>query len=57
LAGKIDLSKVVFAEVPKEYYKESSHYDPYFHFWDFIYDIDFNVIRSYASKFVNGELP
>jgi len=33
----------------------STNYDPYMHFRAFIWDIDFDVFRSYISQFMNGQ--
>jgi polyisoprenyl-teichoic acid--peptidoglycan teichoic acid transferase len=57
LIRKMDKSEIVFGEIPDSYYKQSSIYDPNMHETTFIWDIDFNVIRSYVNQFQTGLWP
>ena len=57
LISKMDSSDLVFAEIPREYYKQSSIYSQDLHQDIFIWDIDFNIIRYYVNEFQNGQWP
>jgi LCP family protein required for cell wall assembly len=57
LAKKMDSADLRFAEIPTSYYTQSTIYDPDIHANVFIWNIDFNVIRSYVSDFQSGRWP
>jgi LCP family protein required for cell wall assembly len=57
LIQKMDSSELVFAEIPTEFYKQSTIYSPDMHQDIFIWEIDFNIIRYYVNEFQNGQWP
>lgn len=57
LANKMDTSTISFAEIPTDFYHQSSIYDPSMKNNVFIWDIDFNIIRAYVNEFQNGRWP
>jgi len=57
LVKKMDNADLSFAEIPTSYYVPSWIYNPNMHQNVFIWDIDFNVIRSYVSEFQSGRWP
>jgi anionic cell wall polymer biosynthesis LytR-Cps2A-Psr (LCP) family protein len=57
LIKKMNSADLSFAEIPENYYAQSNIYDPNMHQTVFIWNIDFNVIRSYVSEFQSGRWP
>jgi len=57
LINKMDNTDLKFAEIPQSYYVQSSIYSPDMHKDLFIWDIDFDVIRSYVKEFQSGQWP
>ena len=57
LGKRMDGSNLSFAEIPDSYYVQSTIYDPDTHSNVFVWDIDFNVIRSYVNEFQGGRWP
>jgi len=57
LVKKMDSTDLSFAEIPDSYYVQSRIYDPDVHANVFIWNIDFNVIRSYVNDFQSGLWP
>jgi LCP family protein required for cell wall assembly len=57
LINKMDFTDLSFAEIPSNYYTGSSIYNPNVHKNVWVWDIDFNVIRSYVREFQSGRWP
>ncbi len=57
LVKNMDSTDLSFAEIPDSYYVQSKIYNPDIHQNVFIWDIDFNVIRSYVNDFQSGLWP
>jgi LCP family protein required for cell wall assembly len=48
---------VVFASFPEEYFTATRIYDPVFKGRTFIWDVDFNILRDYVTRFNQGTWP
>jgi LCP family protein required for cell wall assembly len=57
LVSKMNSADLNFTAIPKDNYVESSIYDPAINDQTYVWKIDFDVFRSYISKFMNGLVP
>jgi LCP family protein required for cell wall assembly len=57
IGTKIPSGNIVFASFPAEYFKQTRQFDPVFGKNVSIWDVDFEVVRSYISLFHNGAWP
>jgi LCP family protein required for cell wall assembly len=57
IGTQIRSSNVVFATFPSEYFQQARQYDPVFKKSVFVWDVDFQVLRDYLSKFNDGTWP
>ena len=48
---------IVFATFPSEYFKQTRQYDPVFKKNVFVWDVDFQILRDYISRFNDGTWP
>jgi LCP family protein required for cell wall assembly len=48
---------IVFATFPSEYFKQTRQYDPVFKKNVFVWDVDFQILRDYISRFDDGTWP
>jgi len=57
LGAKIPSGNVIFTSFPEEYFKQTRQNDPVFGKNVFVWDVDFEILRSYVSLFNNGAWP
>ena len=57
LVSRLSKSTTIYASFPEEIFKPSNIYDPHLQENTFIYDVDFNQIKSYVNKFIDGTWP
>ena len=57
IGTQIHSGNIVFATFPSEYFKQTRQYDPVFKKNVFVWDVDFQVLRDYLSRFNNGTWP
>lgn len=57
LGTQMDPGNIVFASFPEENFKMSRIYDPVFKGRVFVWDVDFNVLRDYVTRFNQGTWP
>jgi len=57
IGTQIKSGNIVFATFPSEYFKQTRQYDPVFKKNVFVWDVDFQVLRDYISRFNNGTWP
>lgn len=57
LAKKTNSSNLFFAEIPTGYYEAGNIFNPNTKEKEFIWNIDFNVIRQYVMEFQSGRWP
>ena len=57
IGTQIRSGNVVFATFPSEYFKQTRQYDPIFKKNVFVWDVDFQVLSDYISRFNNGTWP
>src|SRR5690349_3724498 len=57
IGTKIPSGNIVFASFPTEHFKLTRQYDPVFKNTVSVWDVNFDVIRSYVSLFQNGAWP
>ena len=57
LGPKIQPGNIVFASFPQDQFKSARIYDPVFKKNVFIWDVDFNVLSDYVSRFQAGTWP
>ena len=54
---QIPSGNIVFTSFPEQYFKQARQHDPVFGKNVFVWDVDFQVLRSYVSLFNNGAWP
>jgi LCP family protein required for cell wall assembly len=57
IGTKIPSGNIVFAGFPSEHFKLTRQYDPVFNNTVSVWEVDFNVLRSYVSLFQQGAWP
>ena len=57
IGTQIPSGNIVFASFPAEHFKQTRQHDPVFGKNVFVWDVDFQIIRSYISLFNNGAWP
>jgi LCP family protein required for cell wall assembly len=57
IGTQIQPGNIVFASLPKEMFQQARQYDPVFKKNVFIWDVDFDTLRDYVSKFNEGAWP
>lgn len=57
IGTQIRSGNVVFATFPSEHFKQTRQYDPVFKKSVFVWDVDFEVLRDYISRFNDGTWP
>jgi LCP family protein required for cell wall assembly len=57
LGTRIPPGNITFASFPQELFKESRIFDPVFDKRVFIYEVDFNILRDYVTRFQAGAWP
>ena len=57
IGTQIHSGNVVFATFPSEYFKQTRQYDPVFKKNVFVWDVDFQVLHDYLSRFNDGTWP
>jgi anionic cell wall polymer biosynthesis LytR-Cps2A-Psr (LCP) family protein len=57
IGTQIPSGNIVFASFPSEHFKLTRQYDPVFKNTVSVWDVDFDIIRSYISLFNNGAWP
>jgi LCP family protein required for cell wall assembly len=57
IGTKIQSGNIVFATFPSEYFKQTRQYDPIFKKNVFVWDVDFQILRDYISRFNDGTWP
>lgn len=57
IGTKIPSGNIVFASFPAEHFKLMRQYDPVFKNTVSVWDVDFEILRSYVGKFQSGEWP
>ena len=57
IGTKIPSGNIVFASFPAEHFKSTRQHDPVFGKNVFVWDVDFDILRSYISLFNNGAWP
>jgi LCP family protein required for cell wall assembly len=57
IGTKIPSGNIVFASFPAELFKQARQHDPVFGKSVYVFDVDFNILRSYVSLFNNGAWP
>ena len=57
LGTQLDTGYLIFASFPKELFKGTRTYDPVFKKNLFIWNVDFNMLRDYVSRFNAGTWP
>jgi LCP family protein required for cell wall assembly len=57
IGTQIPSGNIVFASFPSEHFKLTRQYDPVFKNTVSVWDVDFDIIRSYISLFHNGAWP
>lgn len=57
IGTKIPSGNIVFASFPAEHFKTTRQHDPVFGKNVFVWDVDFEILRSYISLFQNGAWP
>lgn len=57
LAPQISGENIIFASISNDLYQPSRVYDPMSKDTTFVWDIDFDIIRSYVSQFMEGTWP
>lgn len=57
IGTKIQSGNIVFATFPSEYFKQTRQYDPVFKKNVFVWDVDFQILRDYVSRFEDGTWP
>lgn len=57
IGTKIPSGNIIFASFPAEHFKQTRQNDPVFGKNVFVWDVDFEILRSYVSLFNNGAWP
>jgi LCP family protein required for cell wall assembly len=57
LLRKMDRTNLTFRSIPDKYYIYAWIYDDYMHQDENIWNVDFNIFRSYIRDFMNGQWP
>ena len=57
LGTQLGSGDIVFATFPQEHFKATRIYDPVFKGRTFIWDVDFEILREYISRFNAGSWP
>lgn len=57
LGTQLGSGDIVFASFPQEHFKATRIYDPVFKGRTFIWDVDFEILRGYVSRFNEGTWP
>jgi polyisoprenyl-teichoic acid--peptidoglycan teichoic acid transferase len=57
IGRQIASEDIVFASFPSEHFKLTRQYDPVFNNTVSVWDVDFDVLRSYVTLFQNGAWP
>ena len=57
IGAKISPGDIVFASFPSEHFKLAREYDPVFKGTVSVWNVDFDVLRSYISLFQSGAWP
>ena len=57
IGTQLPSGNIVFASFPTEHFKLTRQYDPVFKNTVSVWDVNFDVIRSYVSLFQNGAWP
>lgn len=57
LGTQIPSGNIVFATFPEELFKQARQFDPVFGKTIFVWDVDFNILREYITKFNEGTWP
>jgi anionic cell wall polymer biosynthesis LytR-Cps2A-Psr (LCP) family protein len=57
LGAQLGSGDIVFASFPQEHFKATRIYDPVFKGRTFIWDVDFEILRGYVSRFDEGTAP
>jgi hypothetical protein len=57
IGPQIPSGNIVFASFPSEHFKLTRQYDPVFKSNISVWDVDFEILRSYISLFNNGAWP
>jgi LCP family protein required for cell wall assembly len=57
IGTQIPSGDIVFATFPSEHFKQARQYDPVFKKNVFVWDVDFQILRDYVSKFNKGTWP
>ncbi|HEX2979496.1 MAG TPA: LCP family protein [Anaerolineaceae bacterium] len=57
LVPKLSRENLIFTSLPKDILKPGTVYDPYMKDNTFVFDVDFDEIRSYVDQFVAGAWP
>ena len=57
IGTQIRSGNVVFATFPSEHFRQTRQYDPVFKKSVFVWDVDFEVLRDYISRFNDGTWP
>jgi LCP family protein required for cell wall assembly len=57
IGTQIRSGNVIFATFPSEHFKQTRQYDPVFKKSVFVWDVDFEVLRDYISRFNDGTWP
>jgi polyisoprenyl-teichoic acid--peptidoglycan teichoic acid transferase len=56
LASKLDQQKILYVNFPEELFQGTRVQDPVLGY-TFVWDVDYDVLRSYVTSFVNGTWP
>src|ERR1044071_550115 len=57
IGTQIKSGNIVFATFPAEYFKQTRQYDPVFKKNVFVWDVDFQILSDYISRFNDGTWP
>lgn len=57
IGTKIPSGNIVFANFPAEHFEQARQYDPVFKKRIAVWDVDFEILREYVSKFNDGTWP
>ena len=57
LGTQLKPGEIVFASFPQDHFKGTRVYDPVFKGRVFVWDVDFNILRDYVSRFNQGIWP
>jgi LCP family protein required for cell wall assembly len=57
LGTQLPPGNIIFASFPQEYFKQARVFDPVFGKNVFIWDVDYNILRDYVSRFQAGAWP